>query len=65
MTWVMEEDTQASVRENRGWKEGENDLFMKENYIAFTSLNWLDQNPIFPLTLFKKGGIGNTSSIRL
>lgn len=51
MTWVMEEDTQASVRENRGWKGGENDLFMKENYTAFTFLNRLDQNPIFPLTL--------------
>lgn len=51
MTWVMEEDTQASVKENRGWKGGENDLFMKENYTAFTFLNRLDQNPVFPLTL--------------
>lgn len=47
MTWVMEEDTQASVKENRGWKGGENDLF----YTAFTFLNRLDQNPVFPLTL--------------
>lgn len=51
MTWVMEEDTQAPVRENQGWRGGGNELFMRQNYAAFTFFNTLDQNPMFPETL--------------
>lgn len=35
MTWVMEEDTQAPVRDNQGWRGGGNELFMRQNYAAF------------------------------
>lgn len=48
MTWVMEEDTQAPVRENQGCRGGGNSLFMRQNYTAFTFLNKLDENPMFP-----------------
>lgn len=47
MTWVMEEDTQSPVRENQGWRGGGNELFMRQNYAAFTFLNKLNQNPSF------------------
>lgn len=56
MTWVMEEDTRAPVRENQGWKGGGNELFMRQNYTAFTFLNKLDQNPTF-LKLLKEGNL--------
>lgn len=46
MTWVMEEDTQAPVRENQGWRGGGNELFMRQNYTAFTFLK-LYHNPMF------------------
>lgn len=48
MTWVMEEDTQAPVRENQGWRGGGHELFMRQNHAAFTFLNELDQIPVFP-----------------
>ncbi len=43
MTWVMEEDTQAPVRENQGWRGGGGELFMRQNYSAFT-FSKLDQD---------------------
>lgn len=50
MTWVMEEDTQAPVRENQGCAGGGNALFMRQNYTAFTLLK-LNQNPLFSKNL--------------
>lgn len=46
MTWVMEEDTQAPVRENQGCAGGGHELFMRQNYTAFTFLK-LNQNHFF------------------
>lgn len=50
MTWVMEEDTQAPVRENQGCAGGGHALFMRQNYTAFT-FSTLNQNPLFSKNL--------------